>query len=66
MRGYDDRWIGEFECYDVPGCDDRLFTQPVYLNGEFVFTKDDEINELIAALGLERSDVEPSGPLESP
>ncbi len=58
MRGYDDRWIGEFECYEVPGCDDGRITQPLYLNGAFVFTKDDAIDELLPALGLQREDVE--------
>jgi len=59
MQGFDDRWIGEFECYEVPGCDDRGFTQPVYLNGKLVFTTDDNIDELIPALGLHQEDVEP-------
>ncbi|MEM7313538.1 MAG: hypothetical protein AAF497_10345 [Planctomycetota bacterium] len=52
MQGFDDRWIGEFECYEVPGCNDRGCTQPVYLNGKLVYKKGHESDQLILTLGL--------------
>ena len=59
MQDYDASWIAQFECYNVPGCADRRITLPLYHNGQFVFSKDHIIDDLIPALGLEREDVEP-------
>ena len=47
MSGFEDRWIGEFECYEKAGGAGDM-SIPLYLHGEFVF-EDDALSKRFAA-----------------
>ena len=52
MAGFEEPWIGEFECYSVPGREEGMMTIMLYQRGDFIFTRDDEVGALLPALGL--------------
>lgn len=52
MAGYEEQWIGEFECYSLPGRKEGMMTVMLYHRGDFIFTRDDEVGEFLPALGL--------------
>jgi hypothetical protein len=52
MAGFERPWIGEFECYSLPGREEGLMTIMLYQAGDFIFTSDDEVGEFLPALGL--------------
>ena len=53
MAGFQDRWIGEFECYEEPGGLTGRMSIIIYLHEVFVFQDGDLARQLAAALGGE-------------
>lgn len=50
-----ENWIGEFECYGLPGANDRECVDMVYYEKSFLFCEGDNCHGLVKALGLSLS-----------
>lgn len=51
MAGFEEPWIGEFECESAPGRE-WMMTMMLYQRGDFIFTRAHEVADFLPVLGL--------------